>query len=94
MLLTDARRAARTSSDCDLVPLAEQDRSLWDGRLVAEGVALVEATLSEGPVGPVQLQAAIAAALSGPRARTRAKTARTAPASAASPARCSQGGMR
>jgi RNA polymerase sigma factor (sigma-70 family) len=61
MLLTDARRAARTTSDGALVPLAEQDRSLWDRPEIAEGVALVSHTLARAPVGPYQLQAAIAA---------------------------------
>jgi RNA polymerase sigma factor (sigma-70 family) len=61
MLLTDARRAARTRPDGSLVPLAEQDRSLWDRARIAEGVRLVEAVLPAGPVGPYQLQAAIAA---------------------------------
>ncbi|HSA55337.1 MAG TPA: GNAT family N-acetyltransferase [Gemmatimonadaceae bacterium] len=61
MLLTDARRAARTGSSGELIPLDEQDRTKWDRRLVSEGVALVEAALKRGPVGPFQLQAAIAA---------------------------------
>ena len=61
MLLTEARRAARTDADGLLVPLAEQDRSRWDRRLVEEGIALVGRTLGRGPVGPYQLQAAIAA---------------------------------
>jgi predicted RNA polymerase sigma factor len=61
MLLTDARRAARTRSDGSLVPLAEQDRSLWDRDAIREGVALVERALSSGPLGPYRLQAAIAA---------------------------------
>jgi RNA polymerase sigma factor (sigma-70 family) len=61
MLLTDARRAARTDADGSLVLLADQDRSRWDRDLVAEGVALVEEALPAGPVGPYQLQAAIAA---------------------------------
>jgi len=61
MLLTDARRAARTHSDGSLIPLAEQDRTLWDGGGIGEGVRLVERTLPVGPVGPFQLQAAIAA---------------------------------
>ena len=61
MLLTDARRAARTGALGELIPLDEQDRSLWDRRLVAEGVALVSTALSSGSVGPYQLQAAIAA---------------------------------
>jgi predicted RNA polymerase sigma factor len=61
MLLTDARRAARTRSDGELVPLAEQDRRLWDTRAIAEGVALITETLAHAPIGPYQLQAAIAA---------------------------------
>jgi predicted RNA polymerase sigma factor len=61
MLLTDARRAARADDQGTLIPLHEQDRSLWDGGQIAEGVALVAATLGKGPVGPYQLQAAIAA---------------------------------
>ncbi|MEU8200559.1 sigma-70 family RNA polymerase sigma factor [Streptosporangium sp. NPDC049046] len=61
MLLTDARRPARTDPGGTPIPLAEQDRSLWNGAAVAEGVALVTATLSRGAVGPYQLQAAIAA---------------------------------
>ncbi len=61
MLLTDARRPARTGADGAPIPLAEQDRSLWDGRAVAEGIALITDTLARGAVGPYQLQAAIAA---------------------------------
>jgi RNA polymerase sigma factor (sigma-70 family) len=61
MLLTDARRAARTGPEGELIPLDEQDRSLWDRRLIAEGVALVSDALSRRPVGSYQLQAAIAA---------------------------------
>ena len=61
MLLTDARRPARTLPDGSLVPLASQDRSRWDAAAIAEGVALVTATLARAPVGPYQLQAAIAA---------------------------------
>jgi RNA polymerase sigma factor (sigma-70 family) len=61
MLLTDARRPARTNSDGELIPLAEQNRSLWDQDLVAEGVALVTDALARGAVGEYQLQAAIAA---------------------------------
>jgi RNA polymerase sigma factor (sigma-70 family) len=61
MLLTEARRAARTDADGLLVPLAEQDRSRWDSRLIEEGVGLISRTLGRGPVGPYQLQAAIAA---------------------------------
>ncbi len=61
MLLTDARRPARTSPDGALVPLAEQDRTRWRRDLIAEGVALISGTLPRGAVGPYQLQAAIAA---------------------------------
>jgi RNA polymerase sigma factor (sigma-70 family) len=61
MLITEARRPARTRPDGGLVPLAEQDRSLWDRALLAEGIALIEATMARAPVGPYQLQAAIAA---------------------------------
>ena len=61
LLLTDARRPARTAPDGSLVPLSEQDRTLWDTGAIAEGVALVTGALSSGPVGPYQLQAAIAA---------------------------------
>jgi RNA polymerase sigma factor (sigma-70 family) len=62
MLLTDARRAARTGSSGELIPLDEQDRALWDRDAIAEGVALVTATLSRGSIGAYQVQAAIAAA--------------------------------
>jgi RNA polymerase sigma factor (sigma-70 family) len=61
MLLTDARRPARTDRNGDLIPLADQDRSLWNQDAIAEGVVLVTETLSRGSVGPYQLQAAIAA---------------------------------
>ncbi|MGA7915314.1 MAG: sigma-70 family RNA polymerase sigma factor [Candidatus Acidiferrales bacterium] len=61
MLLTDARRLARTGDGGELIPLAQQDRSLWDRQQIAEGVALLSATLPKGAVGPYQLQAAIAA---------------------------------
>jgi RNA polymerase sigma factor (sigma-70 family) len=61
MLLTDARRPARTGPEGELVPMGEQDRSRWDADRIAEGVALVTATLPQGPTGPYQLQAAIAA---------------------------------
>ena len=61
MLLTDARRPARTGENGELIPLTEQDRSLWDQTAIAEGVALVTATLSKGSIGEYQLQAAIAA---------------------------------
>jgi RNA polymerase sigma factor (sigma-70 family) len=61
MLLTDARRAARTGPAGELVPLDEQDRARWDRAAIAEGVALVSAALARGAVGPYQLQAAIAA---------------------------------
>ena len=61
MLLTDARRAARTRADGNLVPLAEQDRTRWNARCIEEGVALVTDALARTPLGPYQLQAAIAA---------------------------------
>ena len=61
MLLTDARRPARARSDGALVPLAEQDRGKWDARVIAEGVSLITKTLAKRPIGPYQLQAAIAA---------------------------------
>ena len=61
MLLTDARRAARTDTDSSIVPLAEQRRELWDTAGIAEGQALLTRTLGTVPVGPYQLQAAIAA---------------------------------
>ena len=61
MLLTDARRGARTGPDGNLVPLAEQDRGLWDADAIREGVALITDTLATSQLGPYQLQAAIAA---------------------------------
>jgi RNA polymerase sigma factor (sigma-70 family) len=61
MLLTDARRPARTRPDGTLVPLAEQDRSRWDTDAIKEGVALITLAMTESPPGPYQLQAAIAA---------------------------------
>jgi RNA polymerase sigma factor (sigma-70 family) len=61
MLLTHARRRARTGPGGSLIPLAEQDRRLWDPRAIAEGLALIVPALSNGRVGPFQLQAAIAA---------------------------------
>lgn len=61
MLLTDARRAARTGAGGELIPLDEQDRTLWDPGQIAEGIALVSEALSRGSVGPYQLQAAVAA---------------------------------
>ena len=61
MLLTEARRDARTGQDGSLIPLGEQDRSRWDSARIAEGVALISAVLPDGPVGPYQVQAAIAA---------------------------------
>jgi predicted RNA polymerase sigma factor len=61
MLLTDARRAARTDADGRIVPLAEQRRDLWDAAAITEGQAVLTRTLGTGPVGPYQLQAAIAA---------------------------------
>jgi RNA polymerase sigma factor (sigma-70 family) len=61
LLLTEARRAARTAPDGGMVPLDEQDRSRWDQALIAEGVELVTGALSSSRLGPYQLQAAIAA---------------------------------
>ncbi len=61
MLLTDARRLARTGPGGELIPMEEQDRSLWNAAQIAEGVKLITAALPRGPVGPYQLQAAIAA---------------------------------
>jgi RNA polymerase sigma factor (sigma-70 family) len=61
MLLNEARRPARTGPAGELVPLAEQNRALWDAGLIAEGVALVLSALPKGAVGEYQLQAAIAA---------------------------------
>ncbi|WP_127504294.1 RNA polymerase sigma factor [Actinoplanes solisilvae] len=61
MLLTDARRAARTTANGELVPLDRQDRALWSKERITEGVALVSATLGRGALGPYQVQAAIAA---------------------------------
>ncbi|MEV0679217.1 DUF6596 domain-containing protein [Actinosynnema sp. NPDC050436] len=61
MLLTDARRPARTTPDGDLVPLADQDRALWDADAIAEGTRLITHALATAPIGPYQLQAAIAA---------------------------------
>jgi RNA polymerase sigma factor (sigma-70 family) len=61
LLLTDARRAARTGPDGLPVPMAEQDRRKWDAARVAEGTALVTEALRRGPPGPYQVQAAIAA---------------------------------
>ncbi|MFE9580378.1 RNA polymerase sigma factor [Nocardia sp. NPDC006044] len=60
MLLTDSRRAARTGARGELIPLAEQDRALWDRALITEGVTLTTSTLARGLTGPYQLQAAIA----------------------------------
>ena len=61
MLLTDARRPARTGPDGRLVPLAEQDRSLWQADAIRQGVALISETLAHARLGLYQLQAAIAA---------------------------------
>ena len=61
MLLTDARRAARARPDGALVSLDEQDRRLWDATAIAEGVGLITHALANAPIGPYQLQAAIAA---------------------------------
>ncbi|WP_336216278.1 RNA polymerase sigma factor [Nonomuraea sp. LPB2021202275-12-8] len=61
MLLTDARRPARTRPDGSLVPLAEQDRSRWSREPIDEGIASITRALARSPAGPYQLQAAIAA---------------------------------
>jgi RNA polymerase sigma factor (sigma-70 family) len=61
MLLTDARRPARSGPGGELIPLAEQDRTRWDRDLIAEGVALITGTLGRGHAGEYQVQAAIAA---------------------------------
>lgn len=61
MLLTDARREARTGPEGGLIPLDEQDRSRWNRAMIAEGVSLASQALSKGSVGEYQLQAAIAA---------------------------------
>jgi len=61
LLLTDARREARTDADGCLIPLAEQQRELWNAAQIEEGVALITQTLGTAPIGPYQLQAAIAA---------------------------------
>lgn len=62
LLLTDARRAARTGPSGELVPLAEQDRGRWDRRLIHQGITLLTAALARRRPGPYQIQAAIAAA--------------------------------
>ncbi|MEU3645145.1 sigma-70 family RNA polymerase sigma factor [Lentzea sp. NPDC034063] len=61
MLLTDARRPARTNAHGTLIPLAEQDRSQWDTAAIAEGADLISTALRTAQIGPYQLQAAIAA---------------------------------
>jgi RNA polymerase sigma factor (sigma-70 family) len=61
MLLTDARRAARATTDGELIPIDEQDRTLWNRESIEEGAELILRTLASGEVGPYQLQAAIAA---------------------------------
>ncbi len=62
MLLNEARRGARSGPNGELIPLAEQDRSLWDQQLIEEGVGLIGAAWAQGAIGEYQLQAAIAAA--------------------------------
>jgi RNA polymerase sigma factor (sigma-70 family) len=61
MLLTESRRRTRTNQDGDLVPLADQDRSLWNAAAIAEGTSLISTALTTSPLGPYQVQAAIAA---------------------------------
>ena len=89
MLLTDARRPARTRSDGGLVPLAEQDRSRWNRALITEGVALITETLAHARVGPFQIQAAIAAvhaeATDAPRTPTGHRSSRSTTCSPAPP---------
>jgi RNA polymerase sigma factor (sigma-70 family) len=61
MLLTDARRAARTGPAGEVIPMTDQDRGRWDAAQIGEGVDLITGALARGPAGPYQLQAAIAA---------------------------------
>jgi len=61
MLLTDSRRSTRVGADGALVPLAEQDRAQWDQSMIAEGTVLIDDALAAAPIGPYQVQAAIAA---------------------------------
>jgi len=61
MLLVHARHPSRSGSGGELIPMADQDRALWDRNAIDEGVGLITAALPRGPVGPYQLQAAIAA---------------------------------
>ena len=61
MLLVDARRPARANADGEPIPLAEQDRTLWDRDQIAEGTAVLNGAIAQGRVGEYQLQAAIAA---------------------------------
>jgi RNA polymerase sigma factor (sigma-70 family) len=61
MLLTDARRTARTGPEGELIPLTKQDRTQWNRKAIDEGIALLTTALGKGAVGPYQLQAAIAA---------------------------------
>jgi RNA polymerase sigma factor (sigma-70 family) len=61
MLLTHARRRARATASGDLVPLAEQDRALWDRPMIEQGIGMLTGSLSNASVGPYQVQAAIAA---------------------------------
>jgi RNA polymerase sigma-70 factor (ECF subfamily) len=61
MLLQESRRAARATPEGDLILLEDQDRTLWDRRLIAEGLTLAQRALADGPAGPYPLQAAIAA---------------------------------
>jgi predicted RNA polymerase sigma factor len=61
MLLTDARRGARTGPDGELIPLDEQDRAKWDRARISEGTRILERALLLNNAGPYQIQAAIAA---------------------------------
>src|SRR5262249_44880350 len=80
LLLTDARRDTRIGAGGDLILLADQDRSRWDGAMIAEGEALVERALRQGRPGPYQLHAAIAACPSGAATAAATDWPRAAPA--------------
>src|SRR5690606_4350165 len=61
MLIQESRRAARTTAEGDIIVLEEQDRTLWDRALIAEGTSLVERAFASREIGPYTVQAAIAA---------------------------------
>jgi RNA polymerase sigma factor (sigma-70 family) len=79
MLLTDARRAARTDTNGELVPMADQDRSRWNAADIEEGVALITDALPKGPVGPYQLQAAMRLSTTKPLPQRRPTGRRSSP---------------